>query len=109
MEQLLKGLSDKFEVNTTLIDSSCQIQLREISSIASKTLPLHISLQIPLDNNSYALECFEVKHGGGSEEILSQLYSIKVDGSWSLKTLETDLHKMVRREFKTFRPRYFPF
>jgi hypothetical protein len=102
-------LSKEFEVKIEFLDSSYLFQLREQNSTPSKNLLLHITLRIPLDRRSYTLECYEVKNGSENNEELSRLHSIKVEGLWNLKTLEGDLLTIVRREFKTFKPRFYPF
>jgi len=106
---LIEGFSEKFEVKTKLLDSSFQVHLRDVSTSGSGTLPLYISLNIPSDKSEYKIECFEIKKGSGNEEELSKLYGVKVEGPWNLEILKKDLYKMIKREFKTFRPRYYPF
>ena len=106
---MLNGFSEKFEVTTKISGSSYHVYLREICFSDSATPPLHISLQISSDRKSYKLECFEVKNRNKNEEEYSRIHSFNVDGPWNLKMLEADLLKIIKREFKTFRPRYYPF
>ncbi|GAH54166.1 unnamed protein product, partial [marine sediment metagenome] len=50
----------------------------------------------------------EIKVNENDLEEMVRLYSIEVKGPWQLETIENDLQKIVKREFKTFRRRYYP-
>lgn len=66
-------------------------------------------MEILLDKSSYDLECYEVRKGIQEEEKLTRLHSIKMEGYWTLKSLEVDLLKLINREFRTYRPNFYPF
>jgi hypothetical protein len=66
-------------------------------------------MEIFFDGTSYILKCYETKNGIQEEEELTKLYSIKMEGYWTLKSLEVDLFKIINREFRTYRPNFYPF
>jgi hypothetical protein len=73
-----------------------------------ENLPLSITLSISVDKEAYSINCFEIKVNENDLEERVRLYSIEVEGPWQLETIENDLQKIVKREFKTFRRRYYP-
>jgi len=101
-------LNEQYEIETKSYDSFLQVHLREINTLNSHTPLLDIIILVHLDKDEYSLKCFEVNDGIKNEEKLTQLYSIKVEGPWKLKTLEIDLLKIVRKEFTTFKRQFYP-
>jgi len=104
----IERYKDRFEIKTVFNNSLYEISFSEIVKLDFENLPLYITFSIPVDKEAYSINCFEIKVNENDLEEMVRLYSIEVKGPWQLETIENDLQKIVKREFKTFRRRYYP-
>ncbi|NVM43659.1 MAG: hypothetical protein HWN79_01990 [Candidatus Lokiarchaeota archaeon] len=65
-----------------------------------------ISLDIFTKPNSYAMNLYQQTN---LEKDAKLIYEIKVKGNYELKTLKTNLEKLIKSENLTHRSRFYPF
>ena len=91
----------KFQGNLTTIT----IQDKKSSIQRGDKLRI-IALDIFTNPKSYTMNLYHQKNGIKNPDLV---YEIKVKGGYELKTLKTNLQKLIRGTNLTHRPRFYPF
>ena len=103
---VLEDIIRRFYVTVRYQGNSTTITVQDKeTSIQGEFLQV-ISLEIFSEPKSYSMNLYHQTEGSKNQK---HVYEIKVKGDYELKTLKTNLEKLIRGKNLTHRPRFYPF
>ena len=103
---ILEELVKEFYVTVKTQRNSTTITIQDKKTTHQKELLRIISLDIITKPKAYLMNLYHQTNGNKNLELV---YEIKVKGDYELKTLKTNLQKLIRGKNLTHRPRFYPF
>ena len=103
--RVLEDLIRLFHVTVKLQGSSTKITIRDKKTTVQGEPLRVISLEIFKKPKSYSLNLYHQTEGSKSQK---HVYEIKVKGDYEIKTLKTNLEKLIRGKNLIHRPRFYP-
>jgi len=103
---VLEEIVKEFYVTVKTRRNSTTITIQDKKTIVQKEPLRVISLDIFTRPKSYLMNLY---HQTTDSKNQKHVYEIKVKGDYELKTLKTNLEKLIRGKNLTHRPRFYPF
>ena len=103
---VLEEIAKEFYITIKTRRNSTTITIQEKKTTIKKESLRVISLDIFIKPKSYVMNLYHRTNDG---KISKHVYEIKVKGDYELKTLKTNLEKLIQGKNLTHRPRFYPF
>ncbi len=103
---ILEEIVKDFSVTVKTRRNSTTITIQDKKTAVQKEPLRKISLDIITKPKSYLMNLY---HQTTNNKNQKHVYEIKVKGDYELKTLKTNLEKLIRGKSLTHRPRFYPF
>jgi len=103
---VLEEIIREFYVTVKTRRNSTTITIQDKKTTVQKEPIRIISLDIITKPKSYLMNLYHQTNGNKNPELV---YEIKVKGHYELKTLITNLQKLILGKNLTHRPRFYPF
>ena len=103
--KVLEEIIRDFYVTIKTRRNSTIITIQDKKTTVQKAIRI-ISLDIITKPKSYLMNLYHQTNGNKNPELV---YEIKVKGHYELKTLKTNLQKLILGKNLTHRPRFYPF
>ncbi len=103
---VLEDIVRSFNVSVKNQGNSTTITIQDKKTTIQKEPLRVISLDIFTKPKSYLMNLYHQTTGSKDHK---HVYEIKVKGDYELKTLKTNLEKLIRGKNLTHRPRFYPF
>ena len=103
--RVLEDLLRPFYVNVKLQGNSTEISIKDKKTTVQGEPLRVISLEIFKKPKSYSLNLYHQTEDSKNQK---HVYEIKVKGDYEIKTLKTNLEKLIRGKNLIHRPRFYP-
>ncbi|MBY8988568.1 MAG: hypothetical protein KGD61_08940 [Candidatus Lokiarchaeota archaeon] len=104
--RVLEDLIRPFYVTVKFQGNSTTITIQDKNVCKQEEFLRIISLDISTKPKSYSMNLYHQTEGSKNQK---RVYEIKVKGDYELKTLKTNLDKLIRGQKLTHHPRFYPF
>ena len=103
---ILEEIVEDFYVTVKTRRNSTTITIQDKKTTVQKEPLRKISLDVITKPKSYLMNLYHQTTNNKNQKLV---YEIKVKGDYELKTLKTNLEKLIRGKNLTHRPRFYPF